>query len=376
MRFNNHEPEVIFVGQAPPPVTGLAFATLRLGEALAKTSRVNFVRVNPVETSSRPFYHLSRLFRVAKSLYILIRAAITSRRERKICVLGCDGGFGIVYLTAQLAVARIFAYKLYLHHHSYSYIDRRSRLMDLTLAVSGPNTIHIFLAREMAQSFVDRYSRAVNTIVLSNAAHVPSNEPRALLVRRRPFTVGILSNLNASKGLYKFIEVFESAVANKLDIQGVLAGPVTDRADEEFLLSAIRRARGRLEWRGSVHNNSKDAFFDSIDLFLFPTCYKNEAQPIVLFEAMAHGIPVVAYDRGAIAGQVMDAGLIVPRNQNFSNSALEFISFAMSNPAQYSDLCRLARQRFEEQKASAQGILRNILLLAPEYIEPAGLFKE
>jgi glycosyltransferase involved in cell wall biosynthesis len=60
----------------------------------------------------------------------------------------------------------------------------------------------------------------------------------------------------------------------------------------------------RLDYVGPIYGDAKDTFFSDLDVFIFPTGYFNEAQPIVLYEAVAAGALVISVDRGAIREQI------------------------------------------------------------------------
>ena len=51
---------------------------------------------------------------------------------------------------------------------------------------------------------------------------------------------------------------------------------------------------------GPLRHSDMDSFFDQVDILLLPTKYKNEAEPLVLLEAMSRGVPFFAIPRGCI----------------------------------------------------------------------------
>lgn len=56
-------------------------------------------------------------------------------------------------------------------------------------------------------------------------------------------------------------------------------------------------------------------FFNNADMFVFPTYYPNECFPLVLLEAMQHGLPCISTDEGGISSIIEDGktGLLVNR---------------------------------------------------------------
>jgi glycosyltransferase involved in cell wall biosynthesis len=63
-----------------------------------------------------------------------------------------------------------------------------------------------------------------------------------------------------------------------------------------------------------------------IDLFLFPTNFKQEAAPLVIYEALAAGCPVLARDRGVIS-EIVPAvgGAVCARDADFGSVLLEYL---------------------------------------------------
>jgi glycosyltransferase involved in cell wall biosynthesis len=111
-----------------------------------------------------------------------------------------------------------------------------------------------------------------------------------------------------------------------LAVTGVLAGPPVSAADGRHIEDAQASLGSRLRYLGPVHGEDRTAFYRSLDLFLFPTRYKTEAQPNVVLEALAHGVPVVAFPRGCIASDLGgDAGVLVPADADFCEHVLPLL---------------------------------------------------
>ncbi len=232
--------------------------------------------------------------------------------------IGCNGGLGKVYTLTLVAAGRITGARMTLHHHSYDYLLAQSRLMAAVCAVGGRRLTHVFLAPSMQATFFARYPQRGPAAVVANAMFVPERRLRQGVPGR--LTVGLISNLAPEKGLTDFIATARLARAEGLPVEMVLAGPAPDPADRAAIDAAV--ADGVLRAVGPLYGPQKDAFFESLDLFLFPTRYRHEAQPTVIYEAFAAGVPVIAFDRGAIVDQVGDCLLTVPREADFAAAAV------------------------------------------------------
>lgn len=307
---------VVFIGQFPPPVTGFSQATQNLSHELS--TRYELEIANTSGSGSRGLaFHLLRLMRTLLAAILIYRL----RRSHEIVYVACDSGLGILYALLLVIIARSLGQRLYLHHHSYAYITRRSSLMAMLLRLGSDGTTHIVLAPEMGQALANRYGRCLDVIVLSNIALLPDPEEVPIGQPDRPLTVGLLSNLSPEKGLLTFLELMKQAKRRGMNLRGVLAGPAS-KIDQQRIADAVENLNGALEYRGPMFGQEKRRFYEDIDVFLFPTEYANEAQPLVIFEALAAGRPVIANDRGCIRSQVGNTGVVVDPCDNFIEAAL------------------------------------------------------
>lgn len=313
---------VIVAGPFPPPVNGFSYITQQMARALSERHQIITVNLAPGSHHGGIGYHLGRIGLAVRALGTLF---MHRRDGDRVFYIACDGNLGLVYTIALCSAARALGYPLYLHHHSFGYIDRQSVLMKSLLSVTGQSATHIFLCDAMARRFASRYRKAIKGIVLSNSAFVAPSNPKRQRRRAGPLVIGLLSNLNEAKGLYVFLDVLRVARNQGLDIAAALAGPAQSVADAEAIAKAGREFGARLDYRGAVYGEAKEVFFDDIDVFLFPTRYSNEAQPTVIYEALSHGVPVISYDRGCICDQLEDNGVVVPRDEPFADRALEWL---------------------------------------------------
>jgi glycosyltransferase involved in cell wall biosynthesis len=64
-----------------------------------------------------------------------------------------------------------------------------------------------------------------------------------------------------------------------------------------------------IKYYGPVLGDAKKEFFAELNTFVFPTRYRNEAEPLVILEALMNGCPVVANNRGCIRSMLtVDVG--------------------------------------------------------------------
>lgn len=292
-----HREDVTLVGGFPPPINGAAKNNQLLYEELVATGRpVRRLDIaGPTISHKRSgTYHLARLRRV------LIALVSIATRGGRLIYLVPDGGHGVWYSLAILTLARMRFRHQVIHHRTFRYIDRRTLAMAAITATTRSTATHVFLTEGMKRRFEHTYG-TTRSLICTNAVYVsdvitrnPTNDvpPRLRL--------GHLSNLCQAKGFYDVVNTFEGLLAQGVDCELHLAGPAVEKNVVTSIEALLRRHGDRVSYIGSVSGATKSAFYDGIDVFLFPTDYPEEAAPNVIYEAFANGIPVLTKKRGCI----------------------------------------------------------------------------
>ena len=319
-RFRMDYPStVVVIGPLPPPVHGAAWITSLMTEAMRNRCDLTVADTSPGKLERSLRYHATKAAKVLRAMAIL---ALRARGKPRRLYMSADHGLGIYYNTALVIVARILRYAPFIHHHSFAYLDRRSNKMALLARCAGPKAVHIMLCPDMVRRYRELYPVTRCTMTVSNAWTVEPVEA----VPERPgsdLILGHLSNLGPEKGLGEALEMLRRLIREGVAVRLVLAGPPMT-AETANVIEAARTEFGlALEYRGPVYGADKDRFYRDIDVFLFPS--HSEAQPIVLFEAMANGVPPIAYSRGCMASDLEGGGIAVPPDDDFVETALPIL---------------------------------------------------
>lgn len=319
---------IAIVGAFPPPVHGMAKNNLLISAEISSKAKVLKVNTSGNSLQRGIKYHLTRAIRCIQSVLLI------ALKRPSTVYMSMDGGLGILYNTLTISSARLFAEKIVIHHRSFAYLDKRSLLARFATIVAGKNCLHVFLCQCMRDRFFSLYNRKFRSIVVSNAKHTPPLEfkKRERIIEK--LFIGHLSNLSFEKGLKEVIETYEQLVEEGiLNIKLILAGPVENEASEEFLKLAMLRNPKGIQYLGPVYDREKFSFYQSIDLFLFPTNYKNEAQPNVVFEALSHNVPVIATDRGCLRSDLSNTiAAAIFNRESFVSRTKQFIKEIISSP--------------------------------------------
>jgi glycosyltransferase involved in cell wall biosynthesis len=130
-----------------------------------------------------------------------------------------------------------------------------------------------------------------------------------------------LSNLLETKGYPVLVRAI-GVLADRSDIsiEATLCGPIIRMDDDvlfastdearRWLQSQILRINGssrvRLRWIGGAYGEDKEALFRQAHVFVLPTWYPVEAQPLTILEALASGCTVVTTRVGEIPSTVSE----------------------------------------------------------------------
>ena len=166
--------------------------------------------------------------------------------------------------------------------------------------------------------------------------------------------IGHLSNLSREKGLDLVMDTFKGLRKDGVSVKLILAGPVTNKEAAATLREALQEFPHDIQYRGAVHGINKQTFYDELDVFLFPTRYRHEIQGIVQLEAIASGVPVIAYGRGCIESDLANGGgLVVSPTQGFVEPAVTWLRNLSADWTLMAKARALANARFRTLHKSA-----------------------
>jgi glycosyltransferase involved in cell wall biosynthesis len=354
---------ICMVAMFPPPLHGMSLINDYVRKCIAESEAPYVIDYSPRRLSRSLSVRSGKLFRVMRCFVRFALLMITGQIR---CVyFGLSGGNGQMYDALFVGLSRLFGKKLYLHHHSYQYLNRIRWPAKLLMAIAGVKAIHIVACEKMAADLKHLYPVVMQTQIISGIAALEfwDSEVRQ---RTKIQAIGFLSNITVAKGVIEFLAVAEWADRIKLPIWFVLAGPYQDNAVRQ-LVEKRMAVLSNLSYLGPVYGNDKLAYFDSIDVFLFPTKYDNESEGLVIHEAMSRGVPVISYSRGCIEQIISDqVGLRLTPSDDFVEKASKRIQEWLTNPSAYLVVSQNALKQFQQARAQHG---RNIERLSAELLE-------
>jgi glycosyltransferase involved in cell wall biosynthesis len=317
-------PRVLLVGPLPPPLGGVQLmAQMQLGSSLAHDFELHAVDTSKQQlrwavehpTWRTPFYF-------ARDFARLLRALIRVRPAAVLLHAAAGPSFlrdWLLMLAARLAGAKVVChYHGTLHASFPSAATPRGRaigrfLMSVAhrVIVLGPT-----YQREMGRAWqrddlVWAPNMADVDLFRSQRADTPA--PWLAVGERAILFVGRLS---APKGIYDLFDAIPEVIRRHPEARFLLAGVAESDAMEPVIRVAAERRgiAGRVTFLGSLEGRDKAQAYLSSQLIVVPSW--TEGFPLVIPEAMAAGLPVIATAVGAIPDFVKDGEdgfLIAPK---------------------------------------------------------------
>ena len=142
----------------------------------------------------------------------------------------------------------------------------------------------------------------------------------------QPLECLFLSSLTDTKGYPEYLEALEMiGSVDGVPIHAVLCGPIMMDAYrkrfetydevkvwiEQKVASINESDRVQAEWIPGARGSEKKALFEQAQIFVLPTQYPVEAQPLAVIEAMAHGCAIVTTDAGELLSTVNNESAII-----------------------------------------------------------------
>jgi len=286
---------LVLVGPMPPPLHGQTVVMNHIVSELAPIFPRMRIANNSEGDTKGWLRTIVKLRRVLGQLM--------SVRDCDVVYIAVKARHGM-WITAVVAfLARLARIRVFLHHHSYLYVrERKTRMVALARA-AGPTACHIVLSQSMASELIRLTPEVTRSIVVGNAALIDKSlSDLPIKADSTELVLGHMSDLSFEKG---FGEVVDLAV--KLKEAGVRArlivgGPAIHGETRRHLDRASQELGDLFEYRGVLAGESKRSFYNDITHFVLPS--RDEAVPLVLYEAMAAGVVCVATRQGSIPEQL------------------------------------------------------------------------
>ena len=315
--MTNKKKNILFVLHLPPPVHGAAVVgkyihDSRLINESFNCRYINLAMAENLETIGKfSFAKIFNLFRIIK----LIRQEMRLFSPHLVYVTpnASGGAFYKDFIVVQAIKA--FGGNIVMHFHNKGVEKNSHHFINNFLYKQFFKTTKVILLSESLYSDLGKYVKkedvsycgnGIPDCVVDKAGH---NERCRILY---------LSNLIISKGVLDLLDACKILIEREMKFECVFVGAETDEMTSCVFLEEVnkRHLENHVRYLGKKYGDDKDAEFNRADIFAFPTYYPNECFPIVLLEAMQHGLPCISTNEGAIPDIIEsgETGFIINRH--------------------------------------------------------------
>ena len=145
-----------------------------------------------------------------------------------------------------------------------------------------------------------------------------------------------LSNMIASKGYKEVLSVAKMAKnCGNANLFFHFAGKFFDKTEKEHFFSFVKdnSLQVNVIHHGVVLGEEKRNLLQSCDVFILPTTYPWEGQPISILEAMGNGMAIITTNHSGIPDIVEDGknGLVIDRNNIDAKKMYEYLIYLLGN---------------------------------------------
>lgn len=302
----------------PPPVHGSAMVSqyIKDSEYIKSEFDMEFVNISTSRKMSEigknnPVLLLKKLLRFLGSYLQCIGMLIAHKHNLCYLAITCHG-IGFIKDMPFVLLCKMFGRKVVIHQHNKGMsadIDRAP--YKWLIPFSYKNTKVILLSWRLYPD-IEKVVKKENVMVCPNG--IPpleevSKGSEFMKVSNRVPRLLYLSNLIVSKGVYVLLDACkilkEKGVAFICDFVG---GESKEISREDFNTAVSERGLDEMAvYHGPKYGADKELFWNQADVFVFPTYYYNECFPLVLLEAMQHGVACVSTDEGGIPDIIEDS---------------------------------------------------------------------
>ena len=306
---------ILFILHLPPPVHGAAMMGSYLKQCKGLNEQFECRYVNLTSASDLTDIGKASFSKILKYFRLLwnVRKEVKCFSPDLVYITpnACAPAFYKDFLMVQ--ILKMMGSPVVAYYHNKGVATRQNHSIDNFLYKSFFKSLKLILLSDRIYPDVQKY------VSLNDVYFCPNGIPNQEIVNTDNHNsipqMLFLSNLLVSKGVYVLLDALHILRERNLRFICHFVGGETKEISKDKLQQEIlkRRLDDVVFYHGSKTGLEKNIFLDEADLFVFPTY--SDCFPLVLLEAMQHGLPCVSTDEGAIASIIEEGktGFVVEK---------------------------------------------------------------
>ena len=313
MNHKNIIKKILLIGPLPPPVTGEALCNEAVVRRLGDDPDVSIDFIN---TSTGFFDENLGKIRLAKIWINLKKYVYLYKIPRSDIVYITLGQtfFGLLKFFPYLLTAKLAGKHTVIHIHG----NRLHRVYEALTGIRKTIFRRIVSMADEGIVLTENLKHNLDYFLPDEKIHTLNNfvDDKLLpenkeVIREKNFDrlrILYLSNLMREKGIFELLEALEILDREGVEYSAVLAGNI-DAAIKSSVMEKINRLP-KVSYAGTVTGKQKKEIFLRSNVFILPTYYRGEGQPLSVLEAMGTGNLVITTRHPGIT-DVLDENQVI-----------------------------------------------------------------
>lgn len=308
---------ILFIIHMPPPVHGAAMMGKYIHDSCVINETFNCHYINLATAKDLTDIGKIRLQKFTQFYQLLnkIRKEVKRIRPELVYVTpnARGGAFYKDFIVIQML--KSMGCKVVVHYHNKGVSLRQDKLIDNLLYRTFFKKLKVILLAEALYADVKKYVLRKDVFICPNG--IPGSLTAEISAVRHNATPKLLylSNLLINKGVFTLLDTCKILKDKGYQFSCDFVGGETAEINAERFNQevAIRGLNTCVCYKGRKYGIEKEEILKNSDLFILPTY--NECFPLVLLEAMQHGLPCISTNEGGISDIIIpnETGYIVPK---------------------------------------------------------------
>lgn len=344
--------KVLFLLHLPPPVHGSSQVGQWICDSVLINASFNCRYINLLasksvdDTGRFSFNKVTNAFK----LFFKILSCIILFRPHKVYFAFTTTGFAFYRDVIIVGILKLFRHKIFFHLHNKGVKNASKNKINFILYKYVFKNEKVIILSKFLFGDIQTFVNEQNVEICANGIpNLELSKKNKIYEYIKPLRILFLSNLIESKGVLVLLKALVILQNRGLAFEAVFVGGEGDISSiqlEQYILDMDLSET--VSYLGKRYGEEKQAIFESSDLFVFPTYYKNECFPLVLLEAMQFSLPIITTSEGGIKSIIEEGktGFVIP--QRDPQKLADKIEYLIHRPTLLNDMGANAYQRYLE----------------------------
>jgi len=359
--------KILLIGPLPDPITGLSIANKTVLDNLPKYSEK--YDIEAVDMSYDRLGEIGK-FSLSKALFFLKLYKNIFRIPKSDIIYITPGQtfFGVVKYSLFIFFARIFRKEIIIHIHGNglgNIYSNASSFKKIIIKIILKRADKGIVLSESLKGNLTPFMKDDKIFILYNFVEDMLFEDKGEnIFLADHLRILYLSNLMPEKGIFDLLDALELLKKKNIKFSAEIAGAI-DKENKNEVMQRMDSLADNVEYLGIVKGDDKLNAFDKSNIFIFPTYYPMEGQPIAILEAMATGNIILTTNHAGIKDIIVDGknGYFVKKNS--PDDIVDKLSDISENLSKYKELYEYNKQEAKE-KYTVQKFINNFVKILEE----------